>query len=67
MKNIFPLKAYCNRQYDTLPVRIISVISDRSAVVLFSDGDIGSVPLYSLKLTNEEIERFFSEEEKTDV
>lgn len=63
MKDIFPIKAYCNRQYDTLPVQILSVVSDRSAVVLFLDGDIGSVPLYSLKLTDEEIKRFFSEEE----
>lgn len=63
MKNIFPIKAYCNRQYDTLPVRIMSVVSDRSAVVLFPNGDIGSVPLYSLKLTDEEIKRFFSEED----
>ena len=63
MKNIFPIKAYCNRQYDSLPVRIMSVVSDRSAVVLFPNGDIGSVPLYSLKLTDEEIKRFFSEED----
>lgn len=63
MKNIFPIKAYYNRQYDTLPVQILSIISDRSAVVLFLDGDIGSVPLYSLKLTDEEIKRFFSEED----
>ncbi len=63
MKNIFPIEAYCNRQYNTLHVRIISVISDRSAVVLFPDGDIGAVPLYSLKLTDEEIDRFFDEED----
>ena len=63
MKNIFPIKAYCNRQYVTLHVRIISVVSDRFAVVLFSDGEIGTVPLCSLKLTNDEIERFFSEED----
>lgn len=63
MKNIFPIEAYCNRQYDTLHVRIISVVSDRSAIVLFSDGDIGAVPLYSLKLTDEEIDRFFDEED----
>lgn len=63
MKNIFPIKAYYDQQYNTLHVRIISVVSDRSAVVLFPDGDIGSVPLYSLKLTNEEIERFFGEED----
>lgn len=63
MKNIFPIKAYYDQQYNTLHVRIISVVSDRSAVVLFPDGDIGSVPLYSLKLTNDEIERFFSEED----
>lgn len=63
MKNIFPIKAYYDQQYNTLHVRIISIISNRTAVVLFQDGDIGSVPLYSLKLTNEEIERFFSEED----
>ena len=63
MKNIFPIKAYYDQQYATLHVRIISVVSDRTAVVLFPDGDIGSVPLYSLKLTNEEIERFFGEED----
>lgn len=63
MKNIFPIKAYYDQQYNTLHVRIISVVSDRFAVVLFPDGDIGSVPLYSLKLTNDEIERFFSEED----
>ena len=63
MKNIFPIKAYYDQQYDTLLVRIISIVSDKSAVVIFPDGDIGSVPLCSLELTNEEIERFFSEED----
>lgn len=62
MKNIFPIKAYFNWLFETLPVQIISVVSDESAVVLFPNGDINSVPLYGLKLTNEEIERFFSEE-----
>ena len=63
MKNIFPIKAYYYQRYDTLLVRIISIISDKSAVVIFPNGDIGSVPLCSLELTNEEIERFFSEED----
>lgn len=63
MKNIFPIKAYYYQRYDALLVRIISIISDKSAVVIFPDGDIGSVPLCSLELTNEEIERFFREED----
>ena len=63
MKNIFPIKAYYDQQYDTMLVRIISVVSDKSAVVLFPNGDIGSVPLCRLELTDEEIVRFFSEED----
>ena len=63
MKNIFPIKAYYDQQYDTMLVRIISVVSDKSAVVLFPNGDIDSVPLCRLELTDEEIVRFFSEED----
>ena len=63
MKNIFPIKAYYDQQYDTMLVRIISVVSDKSAVVLFLNGDIGSVPLCRLKLTDEEIVRFFNDED----
>lgn len=59
MKNIFPIKAYYDEQYNKLLVRIISVVSDKAAVVIFPDGDINSVPLCRLELANEEIERFF--------
>lgn len=63
MKNIFPIKAYYDKQYNTMLVQIISVVSDKSAVVLFPNGNIDSVPLCRLELTNEEIERFFIEED----
>lgn len=63
MKNIFPIKAYYDKKYNTRIVRIISVVSDKAAVVIFPNGNIDSVPLCRLELTDEEIERFFSEED----
>lgn len=64
MKNIFPIKAfYDDGDYEAIDVRILSLTVDRRAIILVSDGRIKSVDIRDLELTDNEIERFFGEED----
>ena len=64
MKNIFPIEAfYDDYVYEAINVRILSLTADGRAVILVSDGRIKSVDMRDLELTDDEIVRFFGEED----